>query len=292
MNTFIYWNPDPEIINVFGFSLRYYGVLFVIGIIIGVAVLKRVFIREGIATAKLDKLAIYGVAGIFLGARLAHCLFYEPDYYFSHPLEILIPVELTQEGYVFTGYQGLASHGGALGMLIAIWLYARHTSEPVLKTMDMIAIVGPLSGMFIRLANLANSEIIGKPTDVPWAFVFARVDNTPRHPAQLYEAIVYSIIFAILWYLYRSGRKPGTGFFFGLSVVLVFASRFAIEFLKKRQVAFEEEMFFDMGQWLSVPFILIGLLFLLRGLGRKMSLTESIGSTEENTERNTDRSEE
>ena len=270
----IYWNPDPEIIHIQGFSLRYYGVLFVTGLILCILLLRKVFARENIDPLKLDKLTVYGVIGISAGARLGHCLFYDPAYYLSNPLEMLLPIQASPEGgYVFTGYQGLASHGGALGMLIALILYARKTSEPMLRTMDIVAIVGPLSGIFIRLANLVNSEIIGKPTDLPWAFVFVRIDNLPRHPAQLYEALAYTIAFAFLWFLYRSRKVvPGTGFFFGLSVFMVFLSRFIIEFVKERQVSFEEEMTLDMGQWLSVPFILTGIVFILyamrNGLGK------------------------
>lgn len=266
----IYWNPDPEIINIFGFSLRYYGVLFVTGLLLCLVLLKKVFVRENIDPIKLDKLTIYGVIGIFVGARLGHCLFYDPAYYFNNPLEMLLPIQASADGrYVFTGYQGLASHGGALGMLIAVLVYARRTSEPILRTMDLIAIVGPLSGVFIRLANLLNSEIIGKPTDLPWAFVFARTDDIPRHPAQLYEAIAYLFTFAILWYLYNSrGVRPGSGLYFGLSIVMVFLSRFLIEFVKERQVSFEEQMTLDMGQWLSVPFIVMGGVFIVYAIRR------------------------
>ena len=276
INTAIHWSLDPEITDILGFSLRYYGVLFVAGLILCILFLKKIFAREGIDPLQLDRLTIYGVLGIFLGARLAHCLFYDPAYFFSHPLEILLPVEVTPEGnYVFTGYRGLASHGGALGMIIAILVYVKITSEPLLKTLDMIAIVGPLSGVFIRLANLANSEIIGKPSDMPWAFVFTRVDMVARHPAQLYEAIIYLVAFGVLWHLYNSEKiKPGNGLYFGLSILMVFMSRFLVEFVKERQVTFEEEMLLDLGQWLSVPFIVVGILFIVFAIrnNRKMNL--------------------
>ena len=276
INTAIHWSLDPEITDILGFSLRYYGVLFVAGLILCILFLKKIFAREGIDPLQLDRLTIYGVLGIFLGARLAHCLFYDPAYFFSHPLEILLPVEVTPEGnYVFTGYRGLASHGGALGMIIAILGNEKKTSEPLLKTLDMIAIVGPLSGVFIRLANLANSEIIGKPSDMPWAFVFTRVDMVARHPAQLYEAIIYLVAFGVLWHLYNSEKiKPGNGLYFGLSILMVFMSRFLVEFVKERQVTFEEEMLLDLGQWLSVPFIVVGILFIVFAIrnNRKMNL--------------------
>lgn len=267
MNTAIlYWNVDPEIVNVMGFSLRYYGVLFAAGIMISVFILRAMFSRENISTDKLDTLTIYGVIGIFLGARLGHCLFYDPAYYFSHPLEMLLPVQRTASGtYEFIGYQGLASHGGAAGLLAALLLYAKRTGEPILKTVDLIAVVAPLAGCFIRLGNLMNSEILGFPADVPWAFVFVRVDALPRHPAQLYEAGSYLLIFVLLLYLYSAKAailRPGL--LFGLAITLIFLARFIIEFAKEEQVPFEEGLILNMGQSLSIPFILMGLGFIIR----------------------------
>ena len=265
---FIHWDIDPEIINVFGISLRYYGVLFVGGLILCVYILNWIFKKENIPLDKLEKLSIYGMIGIFAGARLGHCLFYDPSYYLSNPLEMLLPIQQTVGGgYKFTGYQGLASHGGAIGLIIALIFYAKKTKEPIIKTIDLIAVVAPLGGCFIRLANLMNSEIIGIPTKVPWAFIFVREDNLPRHPAQLYEAISYLAIFGLIFYLYKTKRdKLQNGFFFGLSVSLIFIARFVIEFIKERQVLFEEQMKLDMGQLLSIPFIIVGLGFIIYGL--------------------------
>jgi phosphatidylglycerol:prolipoprotein diacylglycerol transferase len=265
---FIHWNIDPEIINIMGFPLRYYGILFAGGLMLCAYVLRWIFKSERISLDKLDTLTIYGVFGIFVGARLGHCLFYDPSYYFSHPLEILLPVQETGEGgYQFVGYQGLASHGGIVGLIIALILYSRRTQEPIIRTIDLIAVAAPLGGFFIRLGNLMNSEIIGFPTDVPWAFVFERVDNLPRHPAQLYEAIAYLVIFLLVFYLYKTNRaRFHNGFLFGVSISLVFIARFFIEFVKVRQVAFEEQMPLDMGQLLSIPFILLGLGFVAYGL--------------------------
>ncbi len=265
---FIHWDIDPEIINVFGISLRYYGVFFVGGLILCVYILNWIFKKENIPLDKLEKLSIYGMIGIFAGARLGHCLFYDPSYYLSNPLEMLLPIKQTVGGgYKFTGYQGLASHGGALGLIIALIFYAKKTKEPIVKTIDLIAVVAPLGGCFIRLANLMNSEIIGIPTKVPWAFIFVREDNLPRHPAQLYEAISYLAIFGLIFYLYKTKRdKLQNGFFFGLSVSLIFIARFVIEFIKERQVPFEEQMKLDMGQLLSIPFIIVGLGFITYGL--------------------------
>ena len=218
-------------------------------------ILKWIYEKENISQDKLDKLTLYGIIGILAGARLGHCLFYQPDYFLSHPLEMFLPIEhIAGGGYRFIGYRGLASHGGTLGLIIALIIYAKKTHESIIKTIDLIAVVAPLGGCFIRLANLMNSEIIGTPTHVPWAFIFIRVDNIPRHPAQLYEAISYLLIFGLTFYLYKTKRdKLQNGFFFGLSITLIFIARFLIEFLKENQVPFENRMLFDMGQLLSIP---------------------------------------
>jgi phosphatidylglycerol---prolipoprotein diacylglyceryl transferase len=264
---YIHWNVDPVIINIFGISLRYYGVLFVSGLILCYLLLQWIYKKENIPLSKLEKLTIYGVIGIFAGARLAHCLFYEPSYYFSHPLEIILPIQPTADGgYKFSGYQGLASHGGTLGLILALIIYAKKTNESIIKTIDLIAIVAPIGACFIRLANLMNSEIIGIPTNVPWAFIFEREDNLPRHPAQLYEAICYLLIFPLMLYLYKTQRENlKNGFFFGLVITLIFVARFFIEFIKEKQVPFEEQMQFDMGQLLSIPFIIVGIGFMIYG---------------------------
>jgi len=267
---FIHWNIDPEIVNIMGFPLRYYGILFAGGILLCIFILTWIFKNENISQDKLDTLTIYGVVGIFIGARLGHCLFYDPAYYFDHPLEMLLPIQPTADGsYKFTGYEGLASHGGIAGLIIALMLYSRKTKESILNTVDLIAVVAPLGGCFIRLGNLMNSEVVGFPTSVPWAFIFEREDSLPRHPAQLYEAIAYLLIFSLNFYLYRTNRrKLQNGFFFGMSISLTFILRFLIEFLKERQVPFEEQMVLDMGQILSIPFILIGIGFLVYGFLR------------------------
>lgn len=265
---FIIWNINPEIVNIMGYSLRYYGVLFACGIMLCILVLKGIFKNENIALDKLDTLTIYGVIGILVGARLGHCLLYDPYYYLNHLLEMFLPIQLTDDGgFKFTGYMGLASHGGATGLIIALIVYSKKTQESFLNTVDLLGVVAPLGGCFIRLGNLMNSEVIGFPTKVPWAFIFERQDNLPRHPAQLYEAISYLLIFLLVIYLYKTNRpKLKNGFFFGISISLIFLSRFIIEFLKERQVPFEEHMMIDMGQLLSIPFILIGLGFVIYGL--------------------------
>jgi len=265
---YIHWDIDPEIINIFGISLRYYGVLFVSGLILCFCILKWIYKKENIPLIHLEKLSFYGIIGMFVGMRLGHCLFYEPSYYFSHPLEIILPIQTTADGgYKFSGFQGLASHGGTLGLIIALFIYAKKTKESIVKTVDLIAVVAALAACFIRLANLMNSEIIGYPTSVPWAFIFVRVDNLPRHPAQLYEAISYLLIFGLMFYLYKTKRERlQNGFFFGLVIALIFIARFFIEFVKERQVSFENNMQFDMGQLLSIPFIVLGIGFIIYSL--------------------------
>ncbi|MDQ2177302.1 prolipoprotein diacylglyceryl transferase [Marinifilum sp. D714] len=268
--TQINWNPDPEIINIFGISIRYYSLLFLSGILLSITVLKWIFKQEKLPEANLEKLSMYGIIGILLGARLGHCLFYEPSYYFNHPLEILLPIQFTSNGgFEFTGYRGLASHGGALGLIIALFVYSRKTKHAMLDTIDLIAVVTGLSAGFIRLANLMNSEIVGMPSTKPWAFVFERIDNIPRHPAQLYEAICYFLIFAFMLFLYKTKRaKFKNGVFFGTVLFLIFTARFFIEFVKENQVAFESGMQFNMGQLLSIPYIIVGLGFIAYGINK------------------------
>lgn len=265
---FIHWDVNPEIVNIMGFSLRYYGLLFAGGIMLCLVLLKWIFKKENISSDKLDTLTIYGVAGIFIGARLGHCLFYDFAYFQHHLLEMFLPIQQTEDGgYKFTGFLGLASHGGVLGLILAVIVYSKITKESLLKTFDLISVVAPLEGFFIRLANLMNSEMIGFPTNVPWAFIFESEDPLPRHPAQLYEAIAYLLIFFVTFYLYQTNRpKLQNGFFFGIALSSIFIARFFIEFVKERQVSFEEQMPFDMGQLLSIPFILIGLGFVVHGL--------------------------
>jgi len=271
---YINWNADPEIINVFGISIRYYGLLFVSGLILCIFLLGWIYKRESIPAENLEKLSIYSMIGILLGARLGHCLFYEPSYYLSHPLEMILPITFPPEGGIkFSGYQGLASHGGVLGLLIAIYFYSLKTKQLMIDTIDLIAVVIGLSFGFIRLGNLMNSEIIGIPTTKPWGVIFERLDNVPRHPAQLYEAISYFIIFAIMMILYKKMRERlKNGFFFGLATVLFVTARFLIEFIKEDQVGFEDGMALNMGQLLSLPYIVVGIGFIIYGLMKTRKL--------------------
>ena len=274
---YINWNVDPEIINIFGISVRYYGLLFVTGLILCLYLLRWIFRKENIPQELLERLAIYGTIGIFVGARLGHCLFYEPSYYFAHPLEIILPIQpLPGGGYKFSGYQGLASHGGVLGLLIGLYFYSRKSKRSMIDTIDQIAVVSGLSFGFIRLGNFMNSEIIGIPTRKSWGVIFERVDNIPRHPAQLYEAIAYFIIFAIMMILYKKMRdRLKNGVFFGLGTVLFFTARFIIEFVKENQVGFEDGMKFNMGQLLSLPYIAVGIGFIIYGLKKTRKLSNA-----------------
>lgn len=261
------WDPNPEFFNLFGISVRYYGLLWAVGIFLAYIVVRYQYRDKKIEEKKFDPLFFYCFFGILIGSRLGHCLFYEFDYYMANPLEMILPIKfLPGGGWKFTGYAGLASHGGTLGLIIALWLYCRKVKMNYMDVVDMIAVATPITACFIRLANLMNSEIIGKPTDVPWAFVFERVDMVARHPAQLYEAIAYFVFFLIMLYLYKSySEKLHRGFFFGLCLTLIFVFRFFIEFLKENQVDFESTMSLNMGQWLSIPFVIIGLGCILFG---------------------------
>ena len=276
-STYIHWNPDPEMVNIFGISIRYYGLLFVSGLILCVYILSWIYKRENIPSSHLEKLTIYGMIGIIAGARLGHCLFYEPSYYLSHPLEMILPITFPPGGGIkFSGYQGLASHGGVIGILIALYFYYRKTKHSMVDALDLIAVASGVLFGFIRLGNFMNSEIIGMPTTKPWGIIFERVDNVPRHPAQLYEAISYFIIFAIMMTLYKKLRnRAKSGFFFGLGTVLFFTVRFLLEFVKENQVGFEERMALNMGQLLSVPFIVVGTGFIIYGLRRTKSSTHN-----------------
>ena len=268
----INWNPNPELFNLFGsLPIRYYGLLWVVGIALAYVIVHRQYRDRKIDEKTFEPLFFYCFFGILIGARLGHCLFYQPDYYLNHFWEMILPVKfLPDGGWKWTGYEGLASHGGTLGLIIALWMYCRKTKMHYMDVLDMIAVATPITACFIRLANLMNSEIIGQPTDVPWAFVFERVDMLPRHPAQLYEAIAYFIFFLGMVYLYKRGQQKREkaslpyhrGFFFGLCLTEIFVFRFFIEFLKEDPVDFERTMALNMGQWLSIPFILIGVYFM------------------------------
>jgi prolipoprotein diacylglyceryl transferase len=266
----INWNPDPEFISWGFLHIRYYGLLFVGAFIASYYVLLQVFKREKVPVILLEKLTINVAIATLIGARLGHCLFYEPAYFLTHPLEIILPVKFYPH-FMFTGYQGLASHGAAIGILIGIWYWCRKHKKNYLWVLDRIGIVVALSGMMIRLGNLMNSEIYGGETNLPWGFIFKRSGETlPHHPTQLYEALSYLLIFCLLFFLYRKkGEKLYRGFLFGLFLVLLFSARFCIEFIKNPQELFEVNMPLNMGQLLSLPFIITGIFLLWRSYRKK-----------------------
>ena len=253
----IRWDPDGTVIDLSFFALRYYSLFFAFAFVGSYLVIKEHFKKHHINPELLDQLTIYVFFGTLIGARLGHCLFYDLSYYADHPLEIILPASFSPH-FHFTGFHGLASHGGGLGILLSIILFCRKYCLRLWFVLDQVAIVVPLAGFFIRLGNLMNSEIIGKPSDLPWAFVFLKEDNIPRHPAQLYEAIAYLVIFALIqWLANRYPKKEG--YYFGLVLVLLFSFRILVEFFKENQSGFEANMMLNMGQLLSIPLIFMGL---------------------------------
>ena len=271
---YITWSPDLDMFHIGSFAIRWYSMCWMIGLLFAYLLVKHLYKQEKIEDKYFDPLFVYCFLGILVGARLGHCLFYQPDYFLSsgkHIVEMLLPIHFMPDGgWKLTGYEGLASHGGTIGLIIALILYTRSTKISIWRTLDNIAIATPVTACFIRLGNLMNSEIVGKVTDVPWAFIFTRVDMYPRHPGQLYEAIAYAVFFFVGWYLYKKhSDKVGTGFFFGLCLTLIFTFRFFIEYTKEIQESFESGMLFNMGQLLSVPFIIIGIICMNRARTKK-----------------------
>lgn len=255
ITAFVHWNVNPEIFHIGPLSVRWYGLLFAASFYFGYILFTRFFKLEKVPIEVLDKLTIYMAIGTIVGARVGHCLFYEPEYYLSNPWEIL-----------FIWHGGLASHGAAVGILIAIYLFSKKEKKPFLWTMDRIVIVGALSGFLIRLGNLMNSEIYGVATDLPWGFIFVREkEMLPKHPTQIYESLAYLLIFVFLLRLYyKANGKPKAGLIFGLFFILVFTFRFFVEFIKNEQVAFEKGMALNMGQILSIPIVIAGFILLWR----------------------------
>ncbi len=262
---YIVWNPD---LTTF-LGIRWYSLCWLVGLLLAYLIVKRLYKEQNIKEELFEPLFFYCFIGILAGARLGHCLFYQPDYFLTsvpHFIEMFLPIHfMSYGGWRFTGYEGLASHGGTLGLMIALWIYVKKTGIGLRTVLDNIAIATPATACFIRLGNLMNSEIIGKITDVPWAFIFERVDTMPRHPGQLYEAIAYALLLFIGWALYRKyPQKVGTGFFFGLCLTYIFTARFFIEYTKDIQEAFEAGMPLNMGQLLSIPFIILGVVCMVK----------------------------
>ena len=258
---YIIWDIDPDIFvfPVIDHPFRWYGLLFVVAFLISQQIMYFIYKKEGRPVTEIDTLTIYMVIATIVGARLGHVLFYDPVYYFQNPHKIV----MTWEG-------GLASHGGVIGVLIGIYLFARKTNVSYLWALDRISIVAALTFCMIRLGNLMNSEMIGTPTNLPWAFVFTSKDDIPRHPAQLYEAIHYFMSFMVLfWVWYKRKDRMKNGFLFSWSLIILFSLRFVDEFFKINQEQFEDGMILNMGQILSIPFILTGIIMLIFNTGKK-----------------------
>jgi len=257
------WDVNPEIFRIGSFAVRWYGLLFASSFLFGYIIMQRIFRNEGLTDATLDRLTIYMAIGVIAGARLGHCFFYEPEYYLANPAEIL---------KIWHG--GLASHGAAIGILTAIWLFVRKEKKDYTWALDRIAIVVALSGFFIRMGNLMNSEIYGVETTLPLGFVFLRNgENAPKHPTQIYEGLAYLLIFILLLRIYWKNKgRHIQGTLISLAMLLIFVARFFIEFVKEDQVGFEAGMRLNMGQWLSIPFIIAGIAGLTWSIRRNRRL--------------------
>lgn len=255
------WDVDPEIFRIGPLAVRWYSLAFVIGFFLSEKYVAKVLWKNNhIPEEQVSALLFYMLAGTFIGARLGHVIFYQPEYYLSNPLEII---------QVWKG--GLASHGGYAGVLIAVVLYIKkYKNISFLGMMDVVAAPCLFVGSLIRIGNLMNSEIIGHQTDVPWAFVFKRIDLIPRHPSQIYESIGYFSISVILYFLYHKFHNTWKeGRVFGFAMWISFIFRMFIETFKENQVMFENNMTLNMGQILSIPFIIIGLIMAF-DIGKKL----------------------
>ena len=272
----ITWDVDPVFFSIGSLQIRYYSVGFILAFFTSYILFKRFFKDKGFKVELLDKLTFYYIIpATLIGARVGHCLFYQGAYYLRHPLEIFLPFSDGE----FVGFQGLASHGAAIGIFTALILYSWKHRVSVLWLLDRMGIAVAISGFFVRMGNLMNSELFGNPTSLPWGFRFLKSqeyrDRVPDlakgcHPTQLYEGVSYLLIFFLLYYLYNKMReqlKPGV--LFGIFLILLFSARFVIEYVKLPQEAFENNMMLNMGQWLSVPFILLGVFTLFMSLKQK-----------------------
>lgn len=255
---YVVWDFNPVLFTVGGIDIRYYGLMWALAIFIGAKFFDNFCKREQLSASVSESIFVYGTLGTIIGSRLGHCLFYEPQHYLAHPLGIITEI---RNG-------GMASHGAAIGLLIGLWLFSRRNRLPYIWSLDRIMIPVAIGGAGVRLGNLFNSEIIGCVTDVPWGFKFVRLyRNLPleaipvQHPTQLYEALCYVVTFGLLlWLYYRRNigiRRPGL--LFGVGLIGIFLTRFLIEFIKEDQEAFEQGMLLNMGQLLSIPFIVFGI---------------------------------
>lgn len=260
-----FWDP-PTGIDLGFFTVQYYSLMFVVAFALGWFIMKKIYIREEIPLEKLDTIFIYTVFATLIGARLGHVFFYDWDYYKNNLLEIVLPFRVSPH-FEFTGFRGLASHGAAIGIIIAMYFYSKNSiQKPILWILDRIVLPVACGGIFIRIGNFFNSEIYGKPTGTDSGVIFGAVgENFPRYPTQLYESLCYLIVFLILmWVYWKTNKREKQGFIFGLFLILLWTVRFVIEFWKENQVEFENTMALNMGQILSIPFILFGIYLIFR----------------------------
>ena len=265
---YVVWDVDPYIFHIGSRPIAWYGILWAMVFIVGYYIMKNIYKRENLSEDQLDNLLVYMMVSTIIGARLGHCLFSEPSYYLSNPVEII---------KIWEG--GLASHGGAIGILIGLYFYSKKIKKPYLWILDRIVVPVAIGGVFIRMGNLMNSEIYGDPTTLPWGFKFVReypigtpLENIPAcHPTQIYEAIFCLLVFVYLLHVYykKNMAEKHPGFMFGIFLIVVFGSRILIEFIKNPQVEFETSMTLDMGQWLSIPFFIAGIYFVIKSLQRQ-----------------------
>ena len=259
---YIIWDVNPEIFSIGSFSVRWYGLLFASGFLVGQRIITHIFKKEGVSETLLDSLLLTMVVATVLGARVGHFAFYEPEVLFKNPLEVIMPP-----------FRGLASHGAVISILVALYIYTRVKKMSYLWVVDRIAIVSALGGCFIRFGNLMNSEIVGRPTDVPWGFVFVKnfeYSQIPRHPAQLYESLSYLVLSGLMFWIWNKYKtKTPQGLLLSIYLIGTFSLRFIFEYFKENQVAFENEMSYNMGQILSIPAVLLGVFFLFYALKNK-----------------------
>jgi phosphatidylglycerol:prolipoprotein diacylglycerol transferase len=263
MLQFITWYPSPEIFSLGSLAVRWYGLLFALSFFFGYLIMQKFFKKEGVPIKVLDELTTYMILGTILGARLGHVFFYEPAWYIAHPGKIL---------QIWEG--GLASHGAGVGIIVALLIFSYVRKKPFLWAMDRVVVVVALAGFLIRMGNLMNSEIYGLPTSLPWGFKFINSTTpgdglVPRHPTQIYEGLSYlAAFFLLLWYYYKKDGKPANGMLFGIFLILIFGVRIVIEFIKEPQVGFERELSLNMGQMLSIPFVIAGCIFIYLAMKR------------------------
>ncbi len=293
------WNFNPDLFKLGSFPIKYYSLMYVLGFVLGLQIMKRIYKKDGVSLDKLDPLFIYTIIAMLIGARLGHYLFYEEDYTLA---EVFLPFKLNP--FEYTGFQGLASHGATIGIMLAMFFYAKRIiKKPFLWILDRMVIPSALVAALVRLGNLFNSEIVGKPTGTDFGFKFIRNDISEyqaiqktgaktvekaydlianssrfkevlaevpnRYPTQLYEALGYILTFGILWYIYwKTDKKQNLGFLFGLFMVLLWSIRFVVEFFKEWQGGLEEWVDFGVqlntGQWLSIPLVLVGFFFMFK----------------------------